>query len=94
VTVNVTTPVAVDEPLAAEIVELPLPAVRDTALPVTGLPPASFRVTVIVEVVAPSARTDVGLAVTVDTEALTAPVVILKALLVAVPSPELVAVSV
>jgi hypothetical protein len=71
--VKVTTPVALDEPLAAEIVELPLPAVSVTVLPLTGLLFASIRVTVIVEVVVPSAITDVGFALTVDTNALTAP---------------------
>jgi hypothetical protein len=73
---------------------VPLLPASVTVLPLTGLPPASVRVTVIVEVVAPSAGTEVGLAITVETDALTPPVVILKALLVAVASPELVAISV
>jgi hypothetical protein len=71
--VKVTTPAAVDEPLAAEIVELPLPAVSVTVLPLTGLLFTSKSVTVTVEVVDPSAGTEVGLAVTVDTDALTVP---------------------
>ena len=78
VTVNVTTPVALDGPLAAEIVELPLPAASVTVFPLTGFPLASFSVTVIVDAVAPSATTVVGLALTVDVDALTAPVVIVS----------------
>jgi hypothetical protein len=73
--VKVTTPLALEGPLAAEIVELPLPADSVTAWPLTGLPVASLSVTVIVEVVVPSATTDVGLATTVDVPALTGPTV-------------------
>lgn len=72
-TVKVTTPLASETPLGAEIVELPLPAVRETALPLTRLLLASFKVTVIFEVVELSAGTEVGLAATVDVPALTAP---------------------
>ncbi|MCX5875357.1 MAG: hypothetical protein NT087_03475 [Deltaproteobacteria bacterium] len=55
------------------MVELPDPAVSVTVLPETGLPELSFKVTVTVEVVEPSAVTDAGLAVTVETVALTGP---------------------
>ena len=72
---KVRTPAALEGPLAAEIVELPVPCARVAALPLTGLLFASLSVTVIVEVVAPSAVTDVGLAVTVDVPAVTAPAV-------------------
>jgi hypothetical protein len=75
VTVNVTTPLALDAPLAAEMVELPLPAVSVTVFPDTGLLFASFKVTVIVEVVEPSATTEVGDATTVDTVDDTGPAV-------------------
>jgi hypothetical protein len=71
VTVKVTTPFESDGPLAAEIVELPAPWASVTVLPVTGLLFASNRVTVIVEVVEPSAITEAGLGFTVDVEALT-----------------------
>jgi len=57
------------------IVELPVPAVRDTVLPLTGLLFASSNVTVIADVLELSAVTDVGLAVTVDLLGLTAPAV-------------------
>ncbi len=93
-TVKVTTPLALEAPLAAEIVELPLPAVSVTVLPLTGLLFTSLSVTVIVEVVEPSATTDAGLAFTVDAAALTAPAVIAIAVLTAEVSPLLVAVSV
>ena len=72
-TVRVTTPLALDAPLAAEIVELPLPALSVTVLPLTGLLFASLRVTVMVEDVDPSATTEVGLALTVEVPELTAP---------------------
>jgi hypothetical protein len=75
VTVNVTTPLALDGPLAAEITELPLPCASVTVFPLTGLLFASSSVTVIVEVVVPFAVTDVGLALTVDVVPLTAPAV-------------------
>lgn len=88
-TVKGTTPLAVDKPLAAEIVELPLPA--DS---VTVLPPVSSSVTVMVEVVEPLATTDTGVATTVEVLALNVSTVILKLVLVAVLSPLLVAVGV
>jgi hypothetical protein len=74
-TVNVTTPDASLGPDAALIVGLPGPEVfaSVTVLPETGLLFASFNVTVIVEVVVPSAGTDVGDADTVDCAAVTAP---------------------
>jgi len=67
-TVNVTTPDASLRPDAALIVGVPGPLVcaSATVFPATGLPFASFNVTVIVEVAVPSATTDVGDAVTVD----------------------------
>jgi len=76
-TVNVTTPEALEVPEAAEIVGLPEPEVfaRVTVLPLTALPLTSFNVTVMVEVVLPSATTLVGKAVTVDCAAVTAPAV-------------------
>jgi len=72
-TVKVTTPEALEVPEAAEMVGLPEPEVlaRVTVLPETGLPPASFRVTVMVEVVLPSATTEAGEALTVDSAAVT-----------------------
>jgi hypothetical protein len=73
VTVNVTTPLAFEVPDAAEITELPEPAASVTALPDTGLPLASFNVTVMVEVVDPFAVTLVGEAETVETVADTGP---------------------
>jgi hypothetical protein len=73
--VKVATPLALDNPLADEIVELPAPCDRVTVLPLTGLLFASKSVTVIVEVVVPSAVTEAGLALTVDLAALTAPAV-------------------
>jgi hypothetical protein len=74
-TVKVTTPLALEAPEAAEMVELPVPWPRVTVLPDTGLLLASLSVTVMVEVVTPSAVTDVGLADTVECEADTAPAV-------------------
>jgi putative transposon-encoded protein len=73
VTVKVTTPLAFEGPDAAEITEAPEPAARVTVLPDTGLPAESFKVTVIVEIVAPSAVTLVGEAATVETVADTVP---------------------
>ena len=70
---NVACPLAFVVPLTVVIVELPLPAVRETVLPFTTFPPESLRVTVTVDVVDPSAVTDVGLAVTVEAPALTGP---------------------
>ena len=74
-TVKVTTPLAFEGPLAGEIVELPAPCDRVTVLPLTGWLFVSIRVIVIVEVVAPSAATEVGLALTVDLDALAGPAV-------------------
>ena len=74
-TVNVTTPEALLDPEAALIVGEPEPEVLAsvTVLPGTELLFASFKVTVIVEVVVPFAVTEVGEADTVDCAALTAP---------------------
>jgi hypothetical protein len=57
--------------------EVAVPEVRArlTALPLTGFPLASFNVTVIVDVVDPSAVTDDGLAATTEVPAFTAPAV-------------------
>jgi len=70
-TVNEACPLAFVVPLTVVTVELPLPAARVTALPLTGEPPPLSRVTVIVAVELPSATTDVGLAATVELAALT-----------------------
>jgi len=70
-TVNVTTPLAFDAPLGREIVEAPLLAASDTAFPLTGLPFASLRVTVTVDVEELSATKTPGTAMTVDVPALT-----------------------
>src|SRR5437667_298288 len=72
VTVNVTTPLASEGPLAAEIVELPPLLDSVTVLPLARLLFASFSVTVIVENVEPLATTEVGLALTVALVALAA----------------------
>src|SRR5437763_958057 len=72
-TVKVAWPLALVVPLTVVIVELPLPAVSETVLPLTGLLFASLSVAVMVEVVEPSAVTEVGLALTVDVLALTVP---------------------
>ncbi|MPM47427.1 hypothetical protein SDC9_94137 [bioreactor metagenome] len=52
--------------LAGSIAELPVPCARVTVFPATGLPFASFNVTVTVEVAVPSAKISAGRAVTVD----------------------------
>jgi len=74
-TVKVAWPLALVVPLTVVMVELPLPAVSETVFPLTGWLNPSMRVTVTVEVVAPSAITEVGLALTVDALALTVPTV-------------------
>ena len=66
VMVKVTTPDDELAPEAAPITEVPEPAVSVTVLPDTGLPPASFNVTVTVVVLDPFAGTEVGLAEMVD----------------------------
>ena len=71
-TVKVATPLAL---LTAEIIvitELPVAALKLTVLPGTGLPAPFFKVTVMVEVLMPSAGTDVGLALTVESVGLIA----------------------
>jgi hypothetical protein len=75
-TVKVTTPVELEVPEAAEIVSVaPRLEASVTVLPDTGLLWASFNVTVIVEVLTPSAATDEGEGATVDCAAVTAPAV-------------------
>ena len=70
-TVNVTTPFVPDLPEAAEIVSVaPRLEARVTVLPGTGLLLASFKVTVMVEVLTPSLATVTGLATTVELVAL------------------------
>jgi hypothetical protein len=72
--VNVTTPEVSDAPDAAEIVSVaPRLEVSVTVSPETGLPFASSRVTVSVEVLVPSAIGDAGEATKVDRTALTGP---------------------
>jgi hypothetical protein len=68
-------PLALVVPLTVEMVELPVPCDKVTVFPLTGLLCASWSVTVMVEVVEPSAVTEVGLALTVDVPAFTAPAV-------------------
>lgn len=68
-------PFAAVVPLAGEIVECPVPCASVTLFPLTGLLFASRSVTVIVEVAVPSAVTEAGFALTVETVALTAPAV-------------------
>ena len=60
-------------PETVEIVEEPEPWSSEIALPATGWPEPSFRVTVIVEVLELSATRLAGLAVTVETDAEAAP---------------------
>jgi len=73
VTVKVTTPEASLAPEAAEIVSVASRLDASvTVRPSTGLLPASFKVTVIVELVTPSAATEIGDADTVELAALTA----------------------
>ena len=75
-TVKVTTPELLELPDAAEIVSVaPRLDVSVTVFPDTPLPFASFKVTVMVDVLLPSADTEVGDALTVDVPALTAPAV-------------------
>src|SRR5207244_2886875 len=78
-TVKEAWPLALVVPLTVVMAELPPLAASDTTLPLTGWLEASFRVTVMAEVVLPSATTDAGLALTVDVLALTAPAVKLTA---------------
>ena len=71
-TVNAACPLALLMLLPVAMLALPFPE-RDTCFPATGLLPASFRVTVMVEVVVSSAGTAVGDAVTVEVAASTPP---------------------
>ena len=73
---NVTTPLDELGPEAALMLGVPTEVFASvTVLPETGLLFASVRVTVIVEVVTPSAVTEVGDAATVNTDDDTAPTV-------------------
>jgi len=74
VTVNVTTPKELEGPEAAEIVSrAPRLDTRLTVLPGTGLLFKSSSVTATVELLTPSAVTNPGEAVTVDTNVSTGP---------------------
>jgi hypothetical protein len=72
---KVTTPVALELPEAVPIVVEAEVEDRLTALPLTGFPLASFKVTVIVAVCVPSATIMPALETTVDVEGETAPAV-------------------
>ena len=72
---KVTTPLEFDGPLAAEIVELPLPALNVTVFPLTPRLDASRSVIVMVDVVTSSATMEAGLELTVEVVALTGPTV-------------------
>ena len=73
---KVTFPAALEGPEAAEIVSVgPRSEASVTVLPATGLPLASFRVTVIVDVLTPFAGTEAGLADTVEFASAAAPAV-------------------
>jgi hypothetical protein len=74
-TVKLACPEAFVTPSTVVIVEEPPDLASDTALPATGFDCASFKVTVTVEVVTPSAITEAGAAATVDCAAVTAPAV-------------------
>src|SRR4029079_7502883 len=74
-TVKVATPDPFVVPETVVMVEEPPPWPSETDWPPTGLPNVSFAVTLIVEVVDPSAVIDVGEALTVDWVALTVPAV-------------------
>ena len=64
-TVKVATPLVLVILLPVVMMALPSPA-SDTSLPTTGVPEPSFRVTVIVDAVEPSAATEAGEADTVE----------------------------
>ena len=95
-TVKVTTPRALLTPEARLMVGDPGPDVcaRVTVLPATGLLSPSFKVTVIVEVVVPSAGTEVGEADTVDWAAVTGPVKVTVAVCVMTREASVVSVAV
>ena len=69
---NVATPVALVVPETVTIVDEPLPFASVTVLPGSGLPFESLIVAVTVEVVEPSASTEVGEAESVDRDVLAA----------------------
>jgi hypothetical protein len=75
VVVNVATPLPFVVPETVVIVLVTPEDASVTVLPETGFESASFKITVIVEVVVPSAAIDIGLAVTVDCDAETPPTV-------------------
>ena len=70
---KVATPEPLVVPETVVIVELPAPWPSETDWPATGLPKVSLAVTVIVELLEPSAVTDPGEDETVDWVALTVP---------------------
>ena len=74
-TVKVATPEPFVTPETVVIVEEPPDLASVTVLPATGFDCASRSVTVIVELVEPSAVTEAGAALTVDCAAVTAPAV-------------------
>ena len=74
-TVNVATPEPFVTPETVVIVDEPPPFASVTVLPAIRCDCASLSVTVIVEVVAPSATTEPGAALTVDWAAVTGPTV-------------------
>ena len=87
-TVKLATPLAFVKTEAGEIVSFVARLEASvTVLPETAFELASLRVTVMVEVVEPSAVTELGLAATVETVGLTAPGAMLKVKLVAVLNP-------
>ena len=75
-------------------IELPVAAVKVMVFPEMGLLLESSRVTVIVEVVTPSAGTEVGLATTVDLDAEAAPKNVTVAVWVIVTVPPVVSFAV
>lgn len=82
-TVKMAWPLAFVAADAGVIVELPVPAVSVTVLPLMRLLNASDRVTVTVDVVAPSAGKEVGLAAMLEMDALGTAAFTVKLLLVA-----------
>ena len=92
--VNVATPYPFVVPDTVVIVEVPGEPPSETDWPDTAFPKASSAVTVIVDVVEPSAATEVGEADTVDCAADTAATLMLKLELVAPVRPVAAAVSV
>ncbi len=75
VTVKEAFPSAPVVPVTVVMEECPEPCVRVTVCPETGLERASLRDTVTLAILAPSADTDPGTAVAVETVLLTGPAV-------------------